>query len=46
LCTIQEKQDVQEGMIDQLLECDAFELFYTDLDWAVERLGKLVREGQ
>jgi hypothetical protein len=39
-------QDVQEGMIDQLLESGAFELRYTDLDWAVERLGKLAREGQ
>lgn len=46
LCAISEMRAAQEGMIDQLLESEAFELFYTDLDWAVERLSKLAREGQ
>jgi len=32
-------------MFDRLLEGGAFELRYTDLDWAVERLSQLVREG-
>jgi hypothetical protein len=31
---------------DRLLEGGAFELCYTDLDWAIERLGQLVREGR
>jgi hypothetical protein len=28
-----------------LLTVDVFELRYTDLDWAVDRLQKLVRKG-
>jgi len=32
--------------IERLLQVDVFELRYTDLDWAIERLRKLVREGQ
>lgn len=35
----------QARMFDRLLEGGAFELRYTDLDWAVERLSQLVREG-
>jgi hypothetical protein len=35
----------QASMFDRLLEDGAFELRYTDLDWAVERLRQLVREG-
>jgi hypothetical protein len=37
---------LQAQMFDRLLEGGAFELRYTDLDWAVERLGQLVREGR
>jgi hypothetical protein len=32
-------------MFDRLLEGGVFELRYTDLDWAVERLRELVHEG-
>jgi hypothetical protein len=32
--------------IERLLEVDVFELRYTDLDWATERLRKLMQEGQ
>lgn len=35
----------QARMFDRLLEGGVFELRYTDLDWAVERLRQLVREG-
>jgi hypothetical protein len=34
-----------QATIDHLLECGTLELRYTDLDWAVERLGNLAREG-
>jgi hypothetical protein len=37
---------VQYATIERLLELDVFELCYTDLDWATERLQKLVREGR
>ncbi len=37
---------VQYAMIERLLELDVLELRYTDLDWAIERLEKLVREGR
>ena len=36
---------VQYQAIEQLLAVDVFELRYTDLDWAVQRLEALVREG-
>jgi hypothetical protein len=36
---------LQSQMFDHLLECGAFELRYTELDWAVERLGQLASEG-
>jgi hypothetical protein len=32
--------------IDELLTVKVLELRYTDLDWAVERLKTLVREGR
>jgi hypothetical protein len=36
----------QYRAIERLLTSDVFELRYTDLDWAVDRLQKLVREGR
>jgi hypothetical protein len=36
---------VQYQAIERLLTVDVFELRYTDLDWAVDRLQKLVRKG-
>jgi hypothetical protein len=36
---------VQYRTIDRLLTVEVFELRYTDLDWAVDRLRTLVREG-
>jgi hypothetical protein len=35
----------QHATIERLLSLDVFELRYCDLDWAVQRLQKLVREG-
>jgi hypothetical protein len=32
--------------IERLLEAEIFELRYTDLDWGIERLQRLVREGR
>jgi hypothetical protein len=32
--------------IDHLLQVDAYELRYNDLNWAVKRLESLVREGR
>ena len=32
--------------IERLLEAEIFELRYTELDWGIERLGRLVREGR
>ncbi len=37
--------ETQYQAIDRLLTVDVFELRYTDLDWGVYRLQKLVREG-
>ena len=37
--------EAQYQAIEQLLMVDVFELHYTDLDWAVCRLQKLIREG-
>jgi hypothetical protein len=37
---------VQYRAIERLLTADVFELRYTDLNWAVDRLQKLVREGR
>jgi hypothetical protein len=36
----------QYRAVERLLTVDVFELRYTDLDWAVDRLQKLVREGR
>jgi hypothetical protein len=35
----------QYAAIDRMLSADVLELRYTDLDWAIERLQRLVREG-
>ncbi len=37
---------VQYRAIERLLTADVFELRYTDLDWAIDRLRKLAREGR
>jgi hypothetical protein len=37
---------VQHATIERLLTRDVLQLRYTDLDWAIERLEKLVREGR
>jgi len=34
------------GTFERLLTVDIFELRYTDLDWAIDRLQKLVQEGR
>jgi hypothetical protein len=36
----------QYEAIDRLLAADVFELRYSDLDWAIERLQTLVRQGR
>ncbi len=36
---------IQYNSIERLLSADVFELRYADLEWAMERLRKLVREG-
>jgi hypothetical protein len=36
---------VQKGMIDHLLDEGAFELRYSDLNWAIERLTQLAERG-
>jgi hypothetical protein len=41
-----ETRALQYAMIERLLELDVLELRYTDLDWAIERLQKLVQEGR
>jgi hypothetical protein len=42
----QETRTVQHATIERLLTRDVFQLRYSDLDWAIQRLEKLVREGQ
>ena len=37
--------DEQQAAIDHLLDVPVFELRYTDLDWAIERLNKLAQQG-
>jgi hypothetical protein len=37
---------VQSRTIDRLLSVDVLEMRYTELDWAMERLGTLLEEGQ
>jgi hypothetical protein len=46
LCHIPELQEVQMRTVERLLANGAFELRYTDLDWAIQRLGQLAREGR
>jgi hypothetical protein len=41
-----ETRGVQLETIERLLSLDVFELRYSNLDWAIERLQKLVREGR
>jgi hypothetical protein len=41
-----ELRDYQVSMVDHLLAAGVYELHFTDLDWAVERLSQLAREGQ
>jgi hypothetical protein len=43
---VPELRERQTRMFDRLLEGIAFELRYTDLDWAVDRIRQLVREGR
>ncbi len=43
---LEELRTVQIASIDRLLGTEAFELRYRDLDWAVDRLARLVREGK
>jgi hypothetical protein len=43
--SVPEQRRRQVVMFDHLLGASIFELHYTDLDWAVERLSRLVREG-
>jgi HPr Serine kinase C-terminal domain len=40
-----EVHQAQSASIRELLTAKVFEMRYSDLDWAVERLGTLVREG-
>ena len=40
-----ETQLMQLAAIDQLLEADVYELRYDDLNWAADRLKRLIREG-
>ncbi|QHN03573.1 aldolase [Granulicella sp. WH15] len=41
-----EMREKHNETIDRLLEAEIFELRYTDLDWGIERLQRLVREGR
>jgi len=41
-----ESRDAQYAAIEQLLTAEVFELRYRDLDWAVDRLAILTREGR
>jgi hypothetical protein len=41
-----ETRAMQYATIERLLALDVFELRYTDLDWAIDRLASLVREGR
>jgi hypothetical protein len=40
-----ETRAAQFAAIDRLLTAEVFELRYRDLDWAVQRLESLAREG-
>jgi hypothetical protein len=41
-----ETRALQYATIERLLTLDVFELRYTDLDWAIDRLATLVRQGR
>jgi hypothetical protein len=43
---VTELRNRQARMFDRLLEGNVLELRYTDLEWAVDRLRQLVREGR
>jgi hypothetical protein len=46
LFSLPETMRTQSSMIDRLLSSGALELRYKDLDWAIERLGRLAVEGK
>ena len=46
LYSLPETLRIQSTMIDRILASGAFELRYTDLNWAIERLGRLAVEGK
>jgi hypothetical protein len=37
---------MQTAGVERLLDRGVFELKYTDLDWAIDRLAQLVKEGR
>ncbi len=41
-----ETLEIQHRTIERLLQVDVFELRYADLDWAIDRLRMLVKEGR
>ena len=46
LFSLPETMRTQRSMIDRLLSSGALELRYNDLEWAIERLGRLAVEGK
>lgn len=44
LCEMDELRVVQLASVERLLEAEVLEIRYRDLDWAVDRLERLVRE--
>jgi len=46
MCAVPELLAVQQHTVERLLERRAFELCYADLDWAIERLRQLARDGE
>jgi hypothetical protein len=46
LFSLPETRRTQSSMIDRLLSSGALELRYDDLEWAIERLGRLAVEGK
>lgn len=46
MCSVPELMEAQKEMIERLFEQPAFELRYTDLDWAIERLTQLAGSGE
>lgn len=41
-----EMREKHNQTIERLIEAEVFELRYTDLDWGIERLQRMVREGR